>query len=256
MSSFGSKLIGGATDIASVSTLGSQIFGSSEISFSLEKEAKTREERKERAKKERASIMEQLRCTTEITEESERQSLALVMARSEEKSRTPSARSEEKARTPSVGGTASLSPEDVAEKELQARVNYIQAAKEHQALKKHGVSTDGELWMQSEKKLRDCYAQVEFWESMTGEASQDSRAPSNVLAGRDPKKVGVINFDQEEQLARDAYISAMMHSQHLANQRTSTSSEEWKAAQVRLHDCLANLQYWEGRRGYAVPPTV
>lgn len=143
-----------------------------------------------------------------------------------------------------------LNAEHLAEQELKARETYINAVKEHQAMKASGVSEESPQWQKSEKRLRDTYAQIEYWESLISE-----EAPSKV-----PDEVSVtkkeIDFVGEEQKAREAYINSMEQHQKLVNEGVSTHSEQWTESQAKLHECLANLQHWEERCDHAVASTL
>ena len=208
--------------MATVSSLGSQIFGTSQITRSLSLPVKVAH---------KPSFLDRFMISSQTKKEAEC---------------TPS---------------DILSAEHIAELEHKARETYIKAAKEHQALKAAGVLEGSPQWTKSEKKLRDCYAQIEYWESLSNEevsrASQHGSKPdTKVFGDRDPMQLNGIDFDGEEQKAREAYIKSMVDHQGLVNQGISTHSDQWISSLAKVHECLASLQYWESRHGYAVPPTL
>ena len=210
VTSYGSQFIG---DNDTVSSLGSQIFGSSQIVKAFVREPSVA------TTSSKPNLLEKFNLTSqkETVEE-----------------RTPS---------------DILSAEHLAEQELKARETYIKAVKAHQAMKSSGVSEDSEQWKKSEKKLRDCYAQIEYWESLINEETP-SKTPAQVSVAK-----AEIDFEGEEQKAREAYLNSMMHHQKLVNEGVSTHSKQWIESQANVQECLVNLQHWEERRDHAIPST-
>ena len=213
VASYGSQFIG---DNDTVSSLGSQIFGTSQIAKVFAREP------------------------SEVTTSSkpnflEKFNLSTVSNQKEVAERSPS---------------DILNAEHFAEQELKARETYIKAVKEHQAMKASGVSEESVQWKKSEKKLHDTYAQIEYWESLVNE-EPTVKIPDQVSVAKPD-----IDIEGEEQKARDAYINSMVHHQSLVNKGVSTHSEQWIESQAKLHECLANLQHWEERRDHAVTPNL
>lgn len=189
-----------------------------------------------------------------------RNSVSLSFSRS----RTGPSRSESntaRPESPETEPSSMLSADDIAEQELKAREKYIAAQKVHQDLRRKGLSEDSPLVRASAKKLRDCYADIEYWECLGEEAANRGTKKSGGLQGkfrgRDPYARGTVDVDQEATKARDAYMHAMKRHQELVPKRVPTSSKEWIDSQNRVNDALSNLQYWEGRSQFlSVPPTI
>ncbi|CAB9510796.1 expressed unknown protein [Seminavis robusta] len=222
-------------DSDSISSLGSQIFGTSEITKHVNKE-QTLIDFRALGK----SYEQELALLNSVEETDEAGLLDLVRSRSD------------------VLMANMMTAQNIAEQELKARERYIKATKEHQKLQKAGVAPGTMQWRKSEKLLRDSYAQIEYWE-MLGE-EQQSHASSGIAAksalGKlNPRDARMIDFDAEETKARDNYLYAMMHHQGLVNRGVATSSPQWKESQKKLEECLSALQYWEGRREIVVIPS-
>jgi hypothetical protein len=153
-----------------------------------------------------------------------------------------------------------LTAENIAEQELKARERYIRATKAHMQLQQAGVEANSDAFMKSEKILRDCYAQIEYWEcigeemsGMSVAGSHDSQVMKGAFGKLDPK-TKQIDFDAEETKARDAYLYAMLNHQGIVNSGISTTSEKWKESLKQLEESLLAFQYWEGRREFVAPP--
>jgi hypothetical protein len=150
-----------------------------------------------------------------------------------------------------------LTAENIAEQELKARECYIRATKAHMQLQQAGVQPGSDEFKKSEKILRDCYAQIEYWECIGEEQTGMSAASSHeaqVAFGRLDPKSKQIDFDAEETKARDAYLYAMLKHQGIVNSGVSTTSEKWKESLKQLEESLLAFQYWEGRREFVAPP--
>ena len=232
--SFGEQL---AT--SSVSTLGSQIFGSSQVTTALKKEddvimlkSRTRS----------LSALDYLRKSNKETEERE-SPLEPVPSFTDKNMEE-----------------VSISAEHIAELELKAREKYIQLTKEHQNLRRSGLEEDSPQMKHSQKLLRDCYAEIEYLECLGEEASNGGNTGGSKMLksfrGRDPFKSHHVDVDEETGKARDAYAYAMMCHQSLVARRVSTASREWIESQEKVNETLANLQYWEGRSAFDLPPSI
>lgn len=249
--SFGNQIITRTTDIASVSTLGSQVFGTSEITTAVNKE-------KEIKQKQAATLSFGRSRTAPSSYSPLRHFSTMEPGRDQpEEVETPL----EVIRSFTLSDNEPLSAEHIAENELKAREKYIQLTKEHQTLRRSGVPENSQRMMHSQKLLRDCYAEIEYWECYSEEVKEPAgESPkilkSNTFLGRDPKKNPTLDVDDETGKARDAYGYAMMCHQALVTKKVSTTSEEWLDSQNRVNQTLVTLQYWEGRSAFSVPPSI
>jgi hypothetical protein len=280
-------VIGSASDIASVSSLGSQVNGSSTLVQSVQKDVdnsgmadfKSRlEDEIERLnlrlarsnslpsnKEETAGLLIELQRSYEVIErlnseepgDAAKPTPSAIQRIDSDKPSEPVKLG--KSRTADLLGNV-LTPESIAELELKARERYILASQDHRKLQQTGVKPDSKLFKKSEKNLRDCYAQIEYWECLgeerSGMSSKDSREVKVLKAafGRKDPKTNKIDVDAEETKARDDYLYAMLTHQGLVNSGVSTTSEKWNKSLKQLEDSLAAFQYWEGRREFVVSP--
>jgi len=299
--SFGNQIFASATDVASVSSLGSQVFGTSEITHAVNSELYRREEAiapKQNVNRSHPGIQDALRRNEEAgprmqatEEERHDQPLEIkpfytgtfsggtfdhivrsftgmgVTPETPETPETPDAvEAPVVTEVPEVSNAAPnsgmLSAEQIAEQELKSREHYITATRERQALRRSGLAEDSPQMKQSEKMLRDCYAEIEYWECLGEESSKNNNGSQNSgglrgkFLGCDPMNAQPVDVDQETTKARDAYAYAMTCHQALVRRKVYTSSPEWVDSQNRINDALNNLQYWESRSAFAVPPSI
>lgn len=160
-----------------------------------------------------------------------------------------------------------LTEEDIAAMELQAREAYIKAMHAHQMLLKCSKDKLSQEVLASQTHLQACFQKIEYWEIMKDEFNANPSAFSpqvipqppdqkeSISAAADSSAAHISSFcpqdgcyvGEQELKAREAYIKAMRHHQNLVSARVKHTSVEWIESQKNQQQCLAKLQFWESK---------